>query len=374
VKLEGIRVIDLSTFLPGPFLTQALADHGAEVIKVEAPQGDPGRQLGVSDGAQSVFFRSVNRGKKSVALNLKLDADREALLKLCDAADVFVEGFRPGVMDRLGLGYATVSARNPRIVYCSLSAFGQDGPYRQRPAHDLAVEALSGLLSMTVDGNGQPVIPGLPAADVLTGLNGLAGVLMALLRRTQTGRGDYLDISMQESLVTAMPNILGSALAFDRQPVPRHERTTGGSAFYRIYATKDGGHLVLGGQEPNFVRALLAALGRPEFQLLSDQGPGAHQQPLIDFLQETFLQKSRAEWDVFLKELDICYGVVNSLPEALGDAQLAARGTVMTDSVGRRYLNSPIRFRNEPSQPTLEAPLFGAHNQSLLGKSNAGAA
>src|SRR3970282_94274 len=147
MKLEGLRVVDLSVFLPGPYLTQQLADHGAEVIKVEAPgEGDPGRHLGLSDGPSTVFFRNLNRGKQSVALNLKDPADRDALLALCDSADVFVESFRPGVVDRLGVGYDALRARNPRIVYCSISAFGQVGPYRERPAHDLALEALSGAL------------------------------------------------------------------------------------------------------------------------------------------------------------------------------------------------------------------------------------
>src|SRR5262249_40402364 len=138
-------------FLPGPYLTQALADHGAEVIKIEAPgEGDPARHIGLADGLSTVFFRNVNRGKKSLVLNLKEPADRAALLELCDRADVFVEAFRPGVVERLGVDYETLRARNPRIVYCSLSAFGQTGPYRSRPAHDLAIEALSGVLSVTL--------------------------------------------------------------------------------------------------------------------------------------------------------------------------------------------------------------------------------
>jgi crotonobetainyl-CoA:carnitine CoA-transferase CaiB-like acyl-CoA transferase len=178
-----MRVIELSGFLPGPYLTQSLADHGAQVIKIEAPGGDPGRQIGLADGPSTVFFRNLNRGKKSVVLNLKDASERETLLTLCDSADVFVETFRPGVVDRLGVGYEVLRARNPGIVYCSLSAFGQTGPYRARPAHDLAVEALSGMLSMTLGNDGQPAIPGIPVADIVAALQGLAGILMALLRR-----------------------------------------------------------------------------------------------------------------------------------------------------------------------------------------------
>src|SRR5688500_19858008 len=187
MKLEGLKVIDLSLFLPGPYLTLMLADHGAEVIKVEPPgEGDPTRHLGPRDGGETVYFRNLNRGKKSVVVDLKNPQDREALLKLCDTADVFVESFRPGVVERLGVGYERVSARNPRIVYCSISAFGQQGPLRDRPAHDLAVESLSGVISLNLGLDGKPTIPALPVADLLCALQGLSGILMALLRREQT--------------------------------------------------------------------------------------------------------------------------------------------------------------------------------------------
>jgi len=368
VKLTGLRVIDLSVFLPGPYLTKALADHGAEVIKVEVPEtGDPGRQIGLSDGPSTVFFRNLNRGKKSVVLNLKDGDDRERLLTLCDSADVFVEAFRPGVVKRLGVDYETLRARNPGIVYCSVSAFGQDGPYRDRPAHDLAVQALGGSLSMTLGEDDQPAIPAVPIADIVAGLQALSGVLMALLRRQTTGRGDYLDLSMHESLVAALPNILGPTLAENRQPVAKHERTTGGSAFYRIYPTRDGRQIVLGGQETKFVRTLLGALDRPELAALCERGPGAHQQPVIEFLRETFLRRTRAEWDAWLADLDICYGIVKTLPEALSDPQLTARGMIVKDNLGRRHLGSPIRFREEPARIDLHEPRLGAHNAELFG-------
>lgn len=367
MKLAGVRVIDLSVFLPGPYLTQALADHGAEVIKIEAPDGgDPARHIGLADGPSTVFFRNVNRGKKSVVLNLKGQRDREALLGLAATADVFIEAFRPGVVDRLGVGYEAIRARNPRIVYCSLSAFGQSGPYRDRPAHDLAIEALSGVLSVTLGSNGQPALPGLAAADIIAGLQGLAGVLMALLRRETTGKGDYLDISLHESLIAATTNILGPTLAEGRQPVPQHERTTGGSAFYQVYATSDGGHIAIGGQEMKFVRALLEALGRSDFAALCERGPGPHQAPVIAFLRETFLTKTRDEWDRWLSRLDVCYGPVNTLPEALANPHLLARGAIVEDTHGRRHIASPIRFREEPARPNFSEPSLGAHNHELL--------
>jgi crotonobetainyl-CoA:carnitine CoA-transferase CaiB-like acyl-CoA transferase len=367
LKLEGVRVVDLTAFLPGPFLTQALVDHGAEVIKIESPQGDPSRHIGLADGPSTVYFRCLNRGEKSVVLNLKQPRDCEALLALCDAADVFVEGFRPGVAARLGLGHEVLRARNPRLVYCSLSAFGQDGPYRDRPAHDLAVEALAGVLSVTLGGDGEPAMPGIPAADIIAALQGLAGVLMALVRRETTGRGDYLDISLQECLVTALPNVLGPTLAEGRQPDAKSERTTGGGALYRLYPTRDGRHIALGGQEMKFVRVLLEALGRPEFIPLCERGPGPHQQPLIAFLSETFLTRTRAEWDEWLGKLDVCYGPVNTLPEALADSQLVARGTLIRDALGRRHLGSPIRFCEEPASTDFHEPSLGAHNEQYVG-------
>ena len=358
MKLEGIRVLDLSLFLPGPYLTLALADHGAEVIKIEPPgEGEPTRHLGPKDGPSTVYFRNLNRGKKSVVLDLKNPQEREALLKLCETADVFVESFRPGVVERLGVGYDQVSARNPRMVYCSISAFGQQGPYRDRPAHDLAVEALSGVLSMTLGEDGKPTIPGLPLADLLCALNGLAGILMALIARQRTGKGDYLDIAMHDSMVAGLANILGPTFAENRQPVARHERTTGGSAFYRLYQTADGRHLALGGQEMKFVRNLLGALGRPELAPLCEK-PGPHQKPVMDFLEQVFRKKSLQENLDFLAPLDVCYAPVNTLPEALD----AAADKLLEDELGRRHLAPPIRFRDEPARPDLREPRLGEHD------------
>jgi crotonobetainyl-CoA:carnitine CoA-transferase CaiB-like acyl-CoA transferase len=358
MKLEGLRVIDLSLFLPGPYLTLMLADHGAEVIKVEPPgEGDPTRHLGPRDGGETVYFRNLNRGKKSVVVDLKNARDREALLALCDTADVFVESFRPGVVERLGVGYEQLRARNPRIVYCSISAFGQQGPYRDRPAHDLAVEGLSGVLSITLGQDGKPAIPGLPLADLLASLHGLAGVLMALLRREQTGKGDYLDIAMHDSMLAGTPNVLGPTLAENRQPEPRHERSTGGSAFYRLYETADGRHLALGGQEPKFVRNLLGALGRLDLAPLCEK-PGPHQRPVMDFLERVFGAKTLEENLAFLSALDVCYAPVSTLPEALD----AARDKLLTDERGRRHLAPPIRFRDEPARPNLREPKLGEHD------------
>lgn len=367
MKLQGLKVVDLSVFFPGPYLTLALADHGAEVIKVEPPGvGDPGREIGVADGPTSAFFKNLNRGKKSIVLDLKSASGREALLRLCETADVFVESFRPGVVKRLGVDYDAVSARNPAIVYCSISAFGQDGPYRDRPAHDLAVMALGGALSVTLGRDGRPAMPGVAVADIVSSLNALSAVLMALLRRKDTGRGDYIDVSMQHAVLAAMPNMLGPAMAGLPQPNPKHERTTGGAAFYQVYDTSDGRHLVLGAQEMKFVTNLLGRLERPEFAELCARGPGPHQQPLIDFLRGVFAAQPLAYWQDFFAGLDVGYAPVNSLREALDDENLRALGLVKNDAAGREHVMPVARFRNEPAAPRLNVPGKGEHN-ALLG-------
>ena len=366
MKLIGLRVLDLSAFLPGPYLTLAMADHGAEVIKIEPPGGEHGRKIGERDGDETVFFRNLNRGKKSVVIDLKTQSGRDALLALSDTADVFVESFRPGVADRLGVGYETLRTRNPRIVYCSISAFGQHGAYAARPAHDLATEAMSGVLSVTLGNDDAPAIPGVPVADVLSGLQGLSAVLMALLRRTATGLGDRIDISMHDVMVGACLNVLGPAIAEDRQQVAKHERTTGGAAFYRLYRTADGRHLALAGQEEKFVRTLLQALGRSDLIPLCLQGPGPHQAPVVAFLERVFLEKSLADWLTWLEGRDLCYGPVLTFPEMLRDPHLQARGMVLTDAAGHRHIGPPIAFANDPARPALDAPALGQHTAALL--------
>jgi crotonobetainyl-CoA:carnitine CoA-transferase CaiB-like acyl-CoA transferase len=312
-----------------------------------------------------VFFRNVNRGKKSIVLDLKQDGDRETLLKLCESADVVVESFRPGVVSRLGVGYEQVKARNPGIVYCAISAFGQHGPYLRRPAHDLAIEAMSGALSITLGSDDVPAIPGIPAADILSGLQGLSAVLMALLRRKETGLGDYIDISMYDSMVSACVNVLGPGMAENRQQNAKHERTTGGAAFYRIYRTSDDRYLTLAGQEEKFVRNLLDAVGRSDFVYLCLQGPGPHQAPVIAFFNEMFRAKPLAHWIEWLPTLDVCFGPVQTFPEMLADPQLQARGMIVTDGNGRKHIASPIRFANEPAQIDLRIPALGQDTDAV---------
>jgi crotonobetainyl-CoA:carnitine CoA-transferase CaiB-like acyl-CoA transferase len=372
MKLEGLRVIDLSQFLPGPQLTLMMADHGAEVIKIEPPgEGEPGRHIGVRDGEHTVFFRNTQRGKKSVCLNLKDPQQRETLLQLCDSADVFVEAFRPGVVKRLGVDYETLAARNPRLVYCSISAFGQTGPYRDLPAHDLAIESLAGVVSLNLGNDGEPVMPHVPAADMAASMLALSGVLMALYRREKTGRGDYLDIAMFDSILAWTPNITGQVFAHKRPPVVKHERSLGGSAFYNIYRTRDGQHVVLGAQEIKFVRNLLQELGRLDFVELCERGPGPHQAPLIAFLRETFAARTRAEWIDWFAGKDVSFAPVHNLREAFDDPQADARGMRLLDAQGREHIGTPIKFANEPGEPKLTLPALGEHNAQYVSGSGA---
>jgi len=369
MKLEGIKVVDLSWFLPGPYLTTALADHGATVIKVEPPgEGDPGRHIRPPDERTSVFFRNMARGKKSVVLDLKSAEGRADLFRLACEADVIVESFRPGVVPRFGIGYEAVKAKNPGIVYCSITAFGQDGAYPGRAAHDLALEAMTGVLSLTLGDDGRPAIPGIPVADLVSGLHGLSGVLMALLRRRSTGKGDYIDVSMHEALMASCANVVGTAFTENKQPDVKNQRTTGGSAFYRVYDTSDGRQLVLAGQEMKFVKNLLGALGRPDFAALCEW-PGAHQQPVMEFLEATFRAKPLGHWMEVLAKLDICYGPVNTLPEAIADPNLVKRGAIVVGTDGRKHLAPVVRFKEEPSKPIYREPLLGEHTKEVLGRS-----
>jgi crotonobetainyl-CoA:carnitine CoA-transferase CaiB-like acyl-CoA transferase len=358
MKLEGLTVIDLSVFLPGPYLTMAMADHGARVIKVEPPGGDPGRHIGIADGPSTVFFRNVNRGKDSIVIDLKSAEGRQHLLSLCQTADVFVESFRPGVMQRLGVDYAAVSQVNPRIVYCSISAFGQHGPYRERPAHDLATMALAGALSLTLGRDGTPAMPGVAVADIVSALQALAGVLMALYQRERTGRGDYVDVAMHHAALAALPNVMGPAMAGLASPDPKHARTTGGSAFYRIYETADGRHLVLGAQETKFAGTLLNRLGRPDLLPLCERGPGPHQQPVIDFLGDVFREQPLAHWSAWFEGMDVSYAPVNTIREALDDAHVRACGLILTDDLGREHIAPVVRFLDEPARPVLLEPML----------------
>ena len=373
MKLEGIRVVDLSQFLPGPHFTMMMADHGADVIRVEPPGGEPTREIGARQGNASVWFRNTHRGKKSVVLDLKRAEGVAAFLRLAASADVVVESFRPGVVDRLGIGYRQVSALNPGIVYASIAAYGQTGPMAQRPAHDLSIQAESGLVSLNRGSDGRPALPNIPAADMAASLMAMNGVLMALLRRATTGQGDYLDISMQDSLMSWLVNVVGPVFAEDRDLVLANERGFGGNAFYNIYECADAQFLTLGGSEIKFAINLLTALDRTDLIALCRLPPGPGQLPVRDFLRQTFALQPLAHWEAFLAPLDVCWAPVRSLREALQADQVRARGMRLeVEQAGFgggtvTELGIPIQFRCEPGRVDPEIPRLGQHTHEVLG-------
>lgn len=379
MKLKGIRVLDLSAFLPGPHLTMMMADHGADVIRVEPPTGEPTRSIGLQQAGAGVWFRNTNRGKRSVVLDLKQPEAVQAFLQLAAGADVVVEAFRPGVVARLGVGYEQVRAVNPGIVYCSISAFGQTGPLALRPAHDVSIQAESGVLSLNVDPEGRPVMPAIPAADMAASLMALSGILMALLRRQSTGEGDYLDISMQDSLVAWLPNVMGPLFAEDRDFEPRQERSFGGNAFYGLYACADGRYLTLGGSELKFAANLLQALGRPDLLALCRLPPGPGQEPVRAFLRETFASQPLAHWERFLAGVDVCWAAVKTLKQGLASEQLAEREMRLDlpqQGFGggvASHLGVPIKFRHEPARVSPEIPQQGEHTLAVLAEVGVGA-
>ena len=369
MKLEGIRVLDLSRFLPGPHLAMMMADHGADVIKIEDPRsGDPARAIGPAEGGHTVYFRNANRGKRSLAVDLKSEAGHEAFMRLAGSADVILETFRPGVVDRLGIGYDAVRARAPQIVYASISAFGQSGPYRDRPAHDLSVNALAGVASLGVGDGGKPAMACLPPADMGGSLMALSGILMALLRRQTTAQGDYLDLAMFDAVVSWTAHVAGRVFADGRAPDPHTERTQGGAAFYRPYRTRDGRYITLGGGEMKFVVNFLEAIGRPDLIPLGREPAGPAQAPLHAFLEETFAARSQAEWVAWFAGRDICFAPVLDLKEAFDDPHLAARAMVVraSDGGGGAHLGIPIKFREEPGRITPDVPALGQHSTRIL--------
>lgn len=354
-KLSGIKVVDLSLFLPGPMMTLMMADQGAEVVKVEPPTGDPVRAMAPFEQGQSIWFRNLNRGKRSLALDLKSEEGRARLWELIESTDVFVEGFRPGAIDRLGFGYEAVAARNPRIVYCSISAFGQSGPMAQHPAHDIAVQALSGFLSVNDGLDGTPVVPAVPSADMAAGLTALSAVLMALIGRQKTGRGDHIDCAMFDSLLPWCAHIAGDAIAGGTPPRSSSQRSLGGAAFYNVYETKDGHYVALGGREPKFVANLLNALGRSDLIPLGDEPAGAAQAPLRAYLVKEFASRTRAEWVRWFVDKDVAFAPVLNFAEALRQPHVEERG-LLVEQDGAHHIAPAIRFADDEEWMPRPAP------------------
>lgn len=353
-KLSGIRVVDLSQFLPGPMMTVMMADQGADVIKVEPANGDPARDqapFATYDGEQhSVWFANLNRGKSSVVLDLKSDAGKADLRSLIANADVFVEGFRPGVMRRLGFDYQSVAAIKSDIIYCSISAFGQEGSLAHHPAHDMAVQALAGFLAVNDGPDGTPVVPGAPSADMAAGLTALSAVLMALVGRDRTGEGAYVDCAMFDSLLPWCAHTAGSAIAGGPSPVSRAQRSLGGAGFYQVYKTSDDKHVALGGREIKFATNLLTALDRIDLLQLAE-APAGEQDALITFLRETFATKTRDEWIKWFSDKDVAFSPVLDFREAFDEPHVAERGLLVETEGGGRHIAPAIRFGGEVWTP-----------------------
>lgn len=368
-KLAGLTVVDLGLFLPGPALTGMMADQGARVIKVEPPGGDPARHMAPHESGHSFWFRQWNRGKEALTLDLKTPEGKAALHALVVTADVFVEGFRPGVIARLGFDYPALAPLNPGLVYCSISAFGQHGPLAHHPAHDLGVQALIGFLSVN-DGPpaanrgaqraGTPVVPGVPAADMAASLTALSAILMALHARHTTGRGDYIDIAMADALLPWSAHIAGDAAIHGTPVRSVTQRSLGGAAFYQVYETADHRHIVLCGREEKFVANLLTAIGRADLVPAALAPAGPQQAPVIAHLTAHFQTRTRDEWVEWFHSRDIAFAPVLDFAEAFAHPHVYAR-SLLVEAGGARHLAPAIRFATgpdwHPAQPPAQMPL-----------------
>jgi crotonobetainyl-CoA:carnitine CoA-transferase CaiB-like acyl-CoA transferase len=365
--LRGIRVLDLSRLLPGPFLTMVLADMGADVIKVEDPRvGDYLRAFPPAKGGLGGRYLAVNRGKRSIALDLKAPAGRTALLRLVERADVVVESFRPGVMDKLGLGYAALAAQNAGVIVCSISGYGQTGPYAHRAGHDLDYVGLAGVLAMGGPAGGAPAMPGIQIADLAGGaLWSATAILGALVGRARTGRGAHLDISMTEGALALLASELGN-LDCGARPTRGVETLNGGLACYGIYRTRDDRYLAVGALEPKFWIALNQALGRPP-QIAELAGSPAQQAQVRAELAAIFETRTAAEWHAHLAAHDCCVEIVLE-PEELPEHPLhQAREVFFTVDGGPgvgplRQVRTPVGAPESPRPP----PRLGEHTREVL--------
>ena len=380
--LDGVRVLDLSRLLPGPVCTLHLADLGADVVKLEdTGAGDYARSLGLAptgDGrapsdAPSAFFRMVNRNKRSLALDLKAPAGRDAFLRLAQRADVIVESFRPGVVDRLGVGYAAVAALNPRIVYCSITGYGQTGPYRDRPGHDVNYLGYAGVLDQTGTGGGPPALSNLQVADLLGGaMNASTAILAALFGASRTGNGSHVDVAMTEGSLAHNIFALHAIETLGHVQARGADLLTGGVPCYGVYATEDGRYLAVGALEGKFWRALCEALDRPDLvtgQLATGRAGTAVRQQLAAI----FAQHSQAHWVERLAGIECCVTPVLSLDEALSDAQVRARGMIVSGADGIRQYAPPFRVSGHTFAIARPAPAQGEHSAEILREAGFGA-
>jgi len=322
--LEGIRVVDFSTLLPGPLATSMLVDAGADVIKIERPgRGDEMRSYEPKFGTDAVNFGLLNRGKRSIALDLKAPGAAERLMPLLREADVLVEQYRPGVMDRLGLGYDALAAVNPGLIYCSITGYGQTGPKADTAGHDLNYVAESGMLSLSTGADGAPVLPAALVADIGGGTYpAVVNILLALLERKRTGKGCRLDIAMADNLFTFLYWAMGNGLAAGQWPQPGQELLTGGSPRYQIYRTADGRFLAAAPLEEKFWTAFCAIIGLPEPLRDDTRDAAATKRAVADIIGG----RDAAHWRAAFAGKDVCCSIISSMEEALADPHFHARG------------------------------------------------
>jgi crotonobetainyl-CoA:carnitine CoA-transferase CaiB-like acyl-CoA transferase len=365
--LQDVRILDLTRLLPGNYCTLLLADLGADVVKVEEPgRGDYIRwMLPMVDG-QGAAHQALNRGKRSITLNLKATEGADLLKRLVREADALVEGFRPGVLDRLGVGYDSLSAENPRLVYAAITGYGQDGPYRDRAGHDINYTGYAGVLHATGAPAGPPVLPSVQVGDLGGGMAGAIGLTAALLEASRTGRGRLVDVSMFD-VVTSWGAVLMSWHLATGQVPPRGAMELGGGlACYRVYRTGDGKWLAVGALEGQFWRALCEALDLED--LVDVQYVPARQEEIATRLAARLQERSRDEWVEALAGLETCVGPVNDMAEALADPQLRHRGMV-AEVEGKPVGPGPaITLPDAEAKPLTPAPELGQHTDEVLGE------
>lgn len=356
--LSGVRVLDLTRLLPGPYGTSLLCDLGADVVKVEEPErGDYLREIG--DGDPSSYFRVLNAGKRSIALDLKADADREAFLELVTAADVVVESFRPGVVEDLGVGYETVRDHNPDIIYASLSGYGQNGPYRDRPGHDINYAGVGGILDLNGTRSGPPIVPGTTIADLASGTMLALSILAALC----DGTGTYVDCSMTDVAATWTLPYVHDVLSNGTPPErgrTRHQSDPG----YGVYRCSDDRYLAVSAIEPVFWKRLCTAIETPELADERTDEPAVNR-ALEETLQNRFGTRPRDEWIETLLEADVPVSPVNDLREMLSDPQIEARDVFVDAADGERP-RFPSLFDGERVAARGPVPDLGADTESLL--------
>ncbi len=375
LPLEGLRVLDLTRLLPGGFCSLLLADFGAEVIKVEdTGLGDyvrwsPPFYEGAEDSAKSALFLSLNRGKRSIRIDLKNERGKEVLLRLAGEADVLLESFRPGVLDRLGVGWERLHEVNPRLVYCAITGYGQHGPNRDRSGHDMNYLGLNGLLGLTGGPDGPPIQAAGQIADIGGGaLTAAVGVLVALHERERSGQGQFVDCSMFDGALSWLAMVAADMFASGRVPRRGLLHLAGGLVCYRPYRCADG-HVTLGALEPKFWTNFCRGVGREDLLEHALDPPGSETHRA---LEEIFAGRSRADWAAFASEHDCCLEPVLGLDEALESEQVAAREMVVElEQPGAerpvRLLGTPIKLSRTPAQPTrAPGPPLGEATDELL--------